>query len=208
MTILLLLFNTLSAFDSIQVAQSTSNSTPKTCTSFIDVLCEISMVLIALFNVFYVWKLNKSENQDKEVQRKKERKSDMLKTIVLFPNLNKMYSFLDNLWVELYKLKLEGENDKNVDKENLIKQEIEPKIQLLFTSFRSDFIIVINATVPDLGNKIEQISDTMRDTILQNMADPGINLWIPKYFNDKIKSVYEKGKMDMVNALFHTDDVV
>jgi len=35
------------------------------------------------------------------------------------------------------------------------------------------------------------------------MADPGINLWIANYFNDKIKSVYEEGKMKMLNALFN-----
>ena len=126
----------------------------------------------------------------------------MLKTIVLIPNLKKMYKFLDKLWTELEKLKLGSDVDKNVDKENAVKQEIEPTIQALFASFRSDFIIVLNATAPSLG---KHISDTMRDTILSNMADPGINLWVTKYFNDKIKSVYEKGKMDMVNTLFNYD---
>ena len=73
----------------------------------------------------------------------------------------------------------------------------------MFTTFRSDFIIVLNATAPSLGERVKQISDTMRDTILFNMADEGVNLWVLNYFNDKIKSVYEKGKMDMVNVLFN-----
>jgi hypothetical protein len=116
-----------------------------------------------------------------------------------------MYKFLDKLWTELEKLKLESEAEKNAEKENTVKQEIEPKIQALFASFRSDFIIVLNATAPSLGDKVEKISDTMRDTLLSNMADPGINLWVTKYFNDKIKSVFEKGKMDLVNVLFNYD---
>ncbi len=128
---------------------------------------------------------------------------DLLKTIVLIPNLKKMYSFLDKLWGELEKLKLENEAEKTTDKENGVKQEIEPTIQALFATFRSDFIIVLNATAPSLGKEVEQISDTMRDTILSNMADEGVNLWVTKYFNDKIKSVFENGKMDMVNVLFN-----
>lgn len=174
-----------------------------TFSGFVDIAYKLSMVAIAAFNIVYVIKLNKAQNQDKETQRQSERRMDLLKTIVLIPNLKKMYRFLDKLWTELEKLKLESEADKNADKEKAVKQEIEPKIQALFASFRSDFIIVLNATAPALGKKVEQISDTMRDTLLSNMADPGINLWVTKYFNDKIKSVYEKGKMDMVNALFN-----
>ena len=43
----------------------------------------------------------------------------------------------------------------------------------------------------------------MRDALLRNMADKGINLWVTKYFNDMIKVVYENGKKEMVNALFN-----
>ena len=176
-----------------------------TFSGVVDIAYKLSMVAIAAFNIVYVIMLNKSQNQDKEAQRKSERRMDLLKTIVLIPNLKKMYKFLDKLWTELEKLKLENEADKNADKENAVKQEIEPKIQTLFASFRSDFIIVLNATAPALGDKVEKISDTMRDNILSNMADEGVNLWVLNYFNDKIKSVYEKGKMEMVNALFNYD---
>lgn len=187
--------------DSLQTEANVT--TPSSFGGVIDVLYKLSMVAIALFNVFYVIRLNKIQNQDKQSQRQTERRMDLLKTIVLIPNIKKMYKFLDNLWIELEKLKLEGENEKNSDKENTVKKEIEPIIQSQFSTFRSDFIIALNATTPSLGNKIEQISDTMRDTLLENMADPGINLWVANYFNDKIKSVFEKGKMDLLNALFN-----
>lgn len=193
MTILMILLQTVDSASSF------------TFSGVVDVAYKLAMVTIAAFNIVYVIMLNKSQNQDKEAQHKSERRMDLLKTIVLIPNLKKMYRFLDKLWTELEKLKLESEAEKNAEKENTVKQEIEPKIQALFASFRSDFIIVLNATAPSLGEKVEQISDTMRDTLLSNMADPGINLWVTKYFNDKIKFVFEKGKMDMVNALFNYD---
>ncbi len=203
MSNMMILLQSVSAADTTQLAQSVQAGNPVTFGSVVDIAYKLAMVAIAAFNILYVIKLNKSQNQDKEAQRKSERKMELLKTIVLIPNLKKMYRFLDKLWAELEKLKLEREAEKNADKEDAVKQEIEPIIQSLFATFRSDFIIVLNATAPSLGKRVEQISDTMRDTILSNMADEGVNLWVMKYFNDKIKTVYEKGKMDMVNELFN-----
>ena len=203
MSFLMILLQAVNVADTAHVAQTVQTVAPITFSGIVDIAYKLSMVAIAAFNILYVIKLNKAQNQDKEAQRESERRMDLLKTIVLIPNLRKMYGFLDKLWAELEKLKLEKEEYKNADKENAVKKEIEPAIQALFASFRSDFIIVLNATTPALGEKVKEISDAMRDTILSNMADEGVNLWVLKYFNDKIKSVYEKGKMDMVNALFN-----
>lgn len=203
MSFLMILLQAVNVADTAYVAQTAQAVAPITFSGIVDIAYKLSMVAIAAFNILYVIKLNKAQNQDKEAQRESEHRMDLLKTIVLIPNLRKMYGFLDKLWAELEKLKLEKEEYKNADKENAVKKEIEPAIQALFASFRSDFIIVLNATTPALGEKVKEISDAMRDTILSNMADEGVNLWVLKYFNDKIKSVYEKGKMDMVNALFN-----
>lgn len=203
MSFLMFLLQAVNVADTAQVAQTAQTDAPITFSGIVDIAYKLSMVAIAAFNILYVIKLNKAQNQDKEAQRESERRMDLLKTIVLIPNLKKMYGFMDQLWEEIEKLKLGKEVDKNTDKENAVKKEIEPVIQALFASFRSDFIIVLNATTPALGEKVKEISDAMRDTILSNMADEGVNLWVLKYFNDKIKSVYEKGKMDMVNALFN-----
>lgn len=203
MSILMILLQAITAADTTSVLGTADVASSSSFSGFVDIAYKLSMVAIAVFNIFYVIRLNNAQSQDKEAQRKSERRMDLLKTIVLIPNLKKMYSFLDKLWGELEKLKLENEAEKTTDKEKTVKQEIEPKIQALFATFRSDFIIVLNATAPSLGREVEKISDTMRDTILSNMADEGVNLWVTNYFNDKIKSVFENGKMDMVNVLFN-----
>ena len=113
-----------------------------------------------------------------------------------------MYKFFDDLWSELKKLKLKDCPDKNMENIKKVKGEIEPKVQILFTCFRSEFIIIIDAIAPSLGQKIENISDEMRDKIIENMGDEGINLWVDKYFNDRIKKIYDDGRKKMVNALF------
>ena len=164
-----------------------------TC-SWLDVACKVATVLIAIFNVFYIIHINRSKDKDTASQRATERRIDLLKTLVL-----------DELWNELEKLKLEDKDNKDTASENAVKQEIEPIIQEKFKQFRSDFIIALNATTPTLGEKVKEISDNMRDTLLNNMADEGINLWVTSYYNDKIKTVFEKGKTDLINALFNYD---
>ena len=175
-----------------------------TC-SWLEDACKVATVLIAIFNVFYIIHINRSKDKETASQRATERRIDLLKTLVLQPNLKKMYEFLDDLWKELEKLKQEGSDNKDTASENAVKQDIEPIIQDKFKQFRSDFIIALNATTPTLGKKVEGISDNMRDTLLNNMADEGINLWVTSYFNDKIKTVFEKGKTELINALFNYD---
>ena len=192
MSIQMIFLQVAATADTAHAVQTAATEASLTFGGIIDVAYKISMVAIAVFNIFYVIKLNRLQSQDKEAQRKAERRIDLLKTIVLIPNLRKMYSFLDKLWQQLERLKLEGENDKNTDKENAVKQNIEPEIQKLFASLRSDFIIALNATAPSLGKKVERVSDNMRDKLLENMSDPGINLWVTNYFNDRIKTVYER----------------
>lgn len=42
----------------------------------------------------------------------------------------------------------------------------------------------------------------MRDSLINNIADEGINLWVEHYYNDKIKMVVDSGKVKMIKALF------
>lgn len=172
--------------------------------NIIDVSCKVATIIIAVANIYLAIVIYKNQKKDNEIQRQKERTIDLFKTIVLSPNISKMYKFFDDLWLELEKLQLKDitDNAKKMAEIEKIKKDIETKMQILFSSFRSEFIVLIDATVPLLGKKIEDISDNMRDIIIGNMFDEGINLWVDNCFNDKIKNVYDTGKKEMVKALF------
>ena len=170
----------------------------------LDVVVKVSTVIIAAANLFYIVQFNKTSKKEDQSTREQDRNIDLLKTIVLAPNLDKMYKFLDAVWAELTKLKLEGGTQDSVH-EKQVKEDIEPLLQDLFTSFRSNFIIILNATTPTLGEQVQEICDTMRDELMTNMADEGINLWVSQYFNSHIKTVFEEGKKSMINALFCYD---
>lgn len=186
-----------------QIAKVISNESSNSLfINIIDIVYKLATVAIAGINIYYIVKINNSQKEDLEIQRRKERKIDSFKTIVLSPNLNKMYSFFDELWIELKKLKFEDTPNKNMESIKKEKGKIEEKLQILFSRFRSEFIIIIDATTPSLGKKIKNISDEMRDKIIENIGDDGINLWVDKYFNDRIKQIYDDGRKKMVNALF------
>lgn len=163
--------------------------------NIIDVLYKIAMIVIAIANFIYAWKLNIFRKKEDGKHRMFARKMDYLKTIIYEPNLKYLYEFYSDIESELQKLK-----DKNAN-----KNEIEAEIQKIFKKFRSNFIVILNAAVPELGGNIQAICDTMRDTLIANLSDQGINLWVERYFNDKIKAVFEKEKVNIISALFSYD---
>ena len=203
---LFLSINTEAIFDTLSanhVAETLYWQLSNECfINIIDMGYKIGTIIITIINLIYIIKINNFRKKSSKIQQKKEQKIDLFKTIVISPNLNKMYKFFDDLWSELKKLKLKDCPDKNMENIKKVKGEIEPKVQILFTCFRSEFIIIIDAIAPSLGQKIENISDEMRDKIIENMGDEGINLWVDKYFNDRIKKIYDDGRKKMVNALF------
>lgn len=199
----LLLFNAiLNLIDVAQQGAITQSQTASSCSGILDFLYKISMPTIALCNLVFIIMMHRSkrvsdENKEQEERqrRKRELRIDYLKTIVYEQNLPRLYDFFSSLQKELQKLK---DKDQN-------RSEIEKGIQELFKSFRSDFIIILSAAVSELGDTIQDECDTMRDGFVEKLSDEGINLWVEKYYNDNIKSVFERGKVNIINALFNYD---
>lgn len=165
----------------------------------IDICYKISMIIIALFNFFYAYKLNmfkRKKDEEKErnekTQKEKERKISLLKGLVLDHNLKYLYIFFMNIENDLSRLKM-----KETD-----KKQIEQQIQIRFKELGENFIISLSAAVPHLGKSIQDYSDEMRDSLINNIADEGINLWVEHYYNDKIKMVVDSGKVKIIKALF------
>ena len=189
----------------VEAAQQGAITEPQTTSSLsniLDFLYKISMPTIALCNLIFIIMMHWSkrvndENKDLEERQRRERslRIDYLKTIVYEHNLPRLYSFFSSLKDELQKAK-----DKNSN-----RSDIERAIQDLFKSFRSDFIVILSAAVPELGDSIQDECDFMRDSFVEKLSDEGINLWVENYYNDNIKTVYERGKVKIIHTLFSYD---
>lgn len=200
---------TILAQDSVQSMVDVNKSVPETGFSFgqilgsvIDYAYKIAMVYIAIVNYIYVRRLNqekdtKEQNKEQEerLKQKKAQRIEYLKTLVYDGNLPHLYDFFVKLETETVKLK----------SENADKKEIEKNLQVIFKDLRSKFIIVLSAAVPDLGNQIQDIADNLHSQLVSNISDEGINIWVERYYNDLVKKVYEKGKIDMISTLFNYD---
>lgn len=200
---------TILAQDSVQSMVDVNKSVPETGFSFcqilgsvIDYAYKISMVFIAIVNYIYVRRLNqekdtKEQNKEQEerLKQKKAQRIEYLKTLVYDENLPNLYDFFVKLETETVKLKSEDAD----------KKEIEKNLQVIFKDLRSKFIIVLSAAVPDLGNQIQDIADNLHNQLVSNISDEGINIWVERYYNDLVKKVYEKGKIDMISTLFNYD---
>lgn len=172
------------------------------CSVILDVIYKLAMIAIALFNVFYVCKLNKSKDkkesakEENEKQRnEEERKIALLKSLVFDYNLENLYDFFAKANDELLKLK-----EQNAD-----KVAIEAELQSIFKDLGDNFIIFLLATTSQLGKKFQDVSDSMRDELVNNISDDGINLYVDRYYNDKIKMVFDNGRNKMINLLFQYD---
>lgn len=168
----------------------------------IDYAYKIAMVFIAIVNYIYVRRLNqekdtKEQNKEQEerLKQKKAQRIEYLKTLVYDENLPRLYDFFVKLEKETIKLKSEDAD----------KKEIEKNLQVIFKDLRSKFIIILSAAVPDLGNQIQDIADNLHNQLVSNISDEGINIWVERYYNDLVKKVYEKGKIDMISTLFNYD---
>lgn len=200
---------TILAQDSVQSMVDVNKSVPEAGFSFgqilgsvIDYAYKIAMVFIAIVNYIYVKRLNqekdtKEQNKEQEerLKQKKVQRIEYLKTLVYDENLPNLYDFFVKLETEIVKLKSEIAD----------KKEIEKNLQVIFKDLRSKFIIVLSAAVPDLGNQIQDIADNLHNQLVSNISDEGINIWVERYYNDLVKKVYEKGKIDMISTLFNYD---
>lgn len=177
-------------------------SEPSTFPVILDMIYKLAMIVIALFNVFYAYKLNlfkrkkeKNDEENSKRQREEERKITLLKSLVFDYHLEHLYVFLTSTGNLLQKLKA-----KNAD-----KKTIETELQKIFKELNDRFIVFLLATASSMGKQFQDVSDAMRDELVTNISDESINLWVERCYNDKIKMTFEKGRDKMINLLFRYD---
>lgn len=141
---------------------------------------------------------NKASDEKEKQYKEKDRRISLLKTLILDYNLRFFYEAFENIEEELKKLK-----DKNCN-----KKELEPALQRLFNQLFEKFINFISAVDSGLYEQLKDSCDHCRDTLICNIADPGVNLWVDSQYKDKIKDIVEKDKRKMISLLFSYDGTI
>lgn len=158
----------------------------------LDWFCKIATVVIAAFNIIYAVKLDLFKNKKDSEKEERARRMNLLKTIVFDNTLSELYVFFEKLKDTLERLRA-----SNVD-----KKEVETELQSLFYMFGDSFTIYLKAADCILGQKLGDLTDQLRDSLVEKIGDEGINLYVEHVFNDSIKAPYDEYRRQVIALLF------
>jgi hypothetical protein len=162
---------------------------------YLDIAFKSATICIALFNAYFVIKIFRVKNKNDECEKERDRKIQLLKTLVLDHNLKNFYSIFDEIEDELLKLKQANlliQNKKNIDS----------NIQNMFINLRRKFYNPLLAVEDDLFVNIEQKCDELQSHFSLTIFDAGINLsHLPKY-DDLINEKLIETKTNIIKTLF------
>ena len=148
----------------------------------LDIVYKIATVIIALANIVFAI-----------IIFKRNKKRDLVKTLVLDYSIEHFYKYFEDLDNELSRLKTQC-NDKT-------KKEIEQNILSLGVVFEQRFIDLFLHVNPKLHEEIKHRVDDMVGKLTTSMFDEGVNIYVKTQFNEKIANVVVVTKASIIKLL-------
>ncbi len=153
-------------------------------------------LLIAVVNLYFVYHFHKKNKESDEDREEKNRRINLLKTLVLDYNMIYLYEFFDNCDNKCRGLKIKGLNDsqKKLINDSLISFE---------RKFENQFLSLLIGINDELYLSIKDLIDNMIDNFTNSIFDPGINLYVEEKYNDIIYNSIISTKKDVISVLFN-----
>lgn len=168
---------------------------PERTTDYLDIAFKSATICIAIFNAYFAIKIFKSKNKKDDTEKERDRKIQLLKTLVLDHNFKYFYSIFDEIECELSKLK----NPKLTDQD---KQSIESNIQDLFISLRRNFYDSLLAIEETLYDNIKNKCDELQSHLSLTIFDQGVNSSHTPKYDDLINEKLIDAKTEIIKTLF------
>lgn len=161
----------------------------------LDIACKIATVVIAAVNIGLVIYIFVKNSKRDSTHKEKERKINLLKTLVLDYGMKYFYQFFDEIETETKRLKNKdlGENDKKAVSTNL---------QTLNYNFEKRFSDLFGGINDSLRKNIITETDKMFDGFSKSIDNQGINLYVEAMFNDHIAKKTTDCKSEIIKILF------
>lgn len=148
----------------------------------LDITYKISTVIIALANIVFAI-----------IIFKRNKKRELVKTLVLDYSIKHFYNYFENLDIELSKLKTQCD-DKT-------KKVIEKNIQSLGVEFEQKFIDLFLYVNHELHEDIKHKIDDMVGKLMTSIFDEGINIYVEAQYNEKIANEVIVTKASLISLL-------
>lgn len=186
--------------DSLRLKGDVVDSVIRSCT---EVCCmhndgwwdDFAWFLPFLFSVvtYYIgFRTSKKNEAKNERVVEADRRMSLFKALILDYNLKYVYEFFDGLENVLSELK-----DKKCDKKKL-EQQIQNKFKLL----NERFVYLLLAVDKTFYDKVLNLSDNFRDTLMCNISDKGVNLYVEQKYSELINIPYKDFKTNLLKFLF------
>ena len=148
----------------------------------LDIVYKIATVIIALANIVFAI-----------IIFKRNKKRELVKTLVLDYSIQHFYNYFENLDIELSKLKTQCDAKT--------KKEIEKNILSLVVEFEQKFIDLFLYVNPELHEDIKHKIDDMVGKLMTSIFDEGINIYVDAQYNEKIANEVIVTKASLISLL-------
>ena len=169
--------------------QSVSNS------SSLDETYKIAMICIACFNLVFAVYIFVVKNKKDHNTNEKNRRINLLKTLILDNNLKYLYQYFEEIDNETIKLKVANLTIAD-------KRAINDAILEKGKFFRFKFIDSLNAIDNLMYRGFISKIDNLQDGFTESIFDPGINLSHKPMFEEKITKNIVETKTFLIKLLF------
>lgn len=160
----------------------------------LDMVLAIAMAIIALVNIgltIYIFVAGRNDTSKTELM---SRKFELLQTLVLSSNINRLYGFYQN--ITQYCEPLIQHNDQKT------KKKVNEDILSEQASFRRDFITLISVIDQNLSKELKELTDSLIDGITESIFDDGVNLKHKPKFEELISQKISNNRVDFLSKLY------
>lgn len=183
--------------DTLNVVQQVLDAVePMRDTLVLDTIYKTATVCIALANIILVIYIFRRNNNKDKRNGEKNRKINLLKTLILDYNMKYLYDFFDKVKEETNKLKAPVLQISE-------KTSINNEVILLNSKLRQKFTDVFLAVDENIYNEILTSTDALIDGFTESIFNQGINLSHEPMFNDLITSKITATKTHIIKTLFN-----
>jgi hypothetical protein len=161
----------------------------------LDIACKIATVVIALVNVSLVIYIFVKNSKRDTSHKEKERKINLLKTLVLDYGMKYFYQLFEDIEKESKRLK-----DKNIDEKT--KKDVSNNFQSLNYTLEKRFSDLFGGINDTLRKSIIEKTDKMFDGLSNSIDNQGINLYVEAMFEEHIAKKITDSQSEVIKLLF------
>lgn len=158
-----------------------------------DTILAIAMAIIAVANIVLTIHIFKQGQKDTSEGARKQRKFELMQTLILNNRLHLLYEFYDAVTIECCKLL--GSTDQDT------KVSVNEANIVLLKKFRQDFVMPFKVVDHNLFIGLKKTADDLVDGITEAIFNEGINLNYEPKFNEVISEPLSVNRNTMLAKL-------